>query len=228
VGEDAAVTSGRARSGFRNAGRASADVLAERPALDYLAAGLLVGLHLMLIRKTGSGDVLMWGDREVRKDVYMTFVAFITFVGGFGVLALSTYTAARGPRVGMLRSHAGRELRRTLLAGLTGPVVTAVVIIAVMSADVRDADKVGLRFVGEAAIFFGLVRLLRLGYVMRALITAHDQDQAAPEFTASPAPAPAFPVLPGSPAPPRQEYGAPATRRRPPARREAQRASQAT
>ncbi len=199
------------------------DYVAEWPQADYLVALLLTGAHVLFVREAGMGDVLTWGGREVRKDVFTSFIAFITFVGGFGVLALSIYTAARGARVGGLRSNSGRELRRTLRAGLTGPVVSALVLICVIAVDVKDADPVGIRYIAEGAIMLGLLRLGRLGYVLGGLITANDLDQARPLGNASPAPAPAFdggPKALSSDAS-RPEYGLPpakaAPRRRPPA-----------
>jgi hypothetical protein len=184
------------RSRIRTAPDRVLDLLAERPVVDYAIAAGLVGLHLLLIKKAGVGDVLSWGGREIRREVFTTFIGFITFAGGFAVLAVSTYTAARGARVKMLRTEAGRELRRTLLAGLAGPVLSSLALICVIAADVADEDKVGLRFVAEGAIVFAVVRLGRLAYVLKVLITVNDRDTSDSSYTAPPAPAPAFPVGP--------------------------------
>lgn len=165
------------------------DVVAERPVVDYAVAGVLVAAHLALVLRTGHGDVLSWADEARRKDVYTAFIGFITFIGGFGTLALSVYTAANGTRVSRIRSQAGRELRRSLLAALAAPVLVAVVLLVVVTLDTTRGDAGGTRFVAEAAIFFGLVRLVRLGLVLKSLIIADDLDRAEPARDAAPRPA---------------------------------------
>ncbi|MFF2385711.1 hypothetical protein [Streptomyces sp. NPDC058108] len=163
-----------------------ADWWAENLWIDYLVAASVVGTHVLVIRKTGSGDWLSWVDSSQRTDLYAAAAGVVSAIGGLSAIAISIYTAANGERLRAVRRHHQIGLRRSWRSLLQSTALVCSLLLAALALD-RAKDPISVRFVFELAMVFAGLRFARLIWLFDRMMHVSDADSAEPDPVATPA-----------------------------------------
>lgn len=157
----------------------------ESPWLDYVAAAVVVGAHLLVIEYAGHGDLLNWIDLSQRITVYGTGAAIISIVGGLNAIATSIYVAAEGNRARAVRALYHAELRTNWRALLIGVGLSATACLIAQIVDDPGAP-LSARVLFEVAMIFAALRFLRLVWLFDAILRVTNQDLADPARVEAP------------------------------------------
>lgn len=149
------------------------DKWAEHAWVDYLVAITVIGVHLLVIRGSGSGDWLTWIGTTQRTDMYAAATGAVSAIGGLSAIAI--YTTANGERLRTVRQQRHGELRRTWRSLLQGTALACVLILAAFSFD-RDKDPLSARFVFEYAMVFAALRFARFVWLFDRIMAVSDAD----------------------------------------------------
>lgn len=151
------------------------DKWAERAWIDYLVAMTVLGIHLLVIRASGSGDWLTWIGTTQRTDMYAAATGAVSAIGGLSAIAIAIYTTANGERLRTVRQQRHGELRRTWRSLLQGTALACALILAAFSLD-RDKDPLSARFIFEYAMFFAALRFARFVWLFDRIMAVSDAD----------------------------------------------------
>ncbi|WP_331722844.1 hypothetical protein OG848_47750 (plasmid) [Streptomyces canus] len=164
---------------------AIADRWAEHLWLDYLVAAGAVGAHVLVIRKSGSGDWLSWIDSSQRTDLYAAAAGTVSAIGGLSAIAISIYTAANGERLRAVRQHHQISLRRSWRSLLQGTALVCTLLLTALALD-RNKDPLSARFVFEFAMVFAALRFARLIWLFDRMMSVSDADSTEPAPVTTP------------------------------------------
>ncbi|MBU6530975.1 hypothetical protein AB0896_16350 [Streptomyces parvulus] len=162
-----------------------ADRWAEHLWIDYLVAALILGVHVLVIRATESGDWLSWIDSSQRTGLYAAAAGVVSAIGGLSAIAISIYTAANGERLRAVRRHHQDDLRRSWRSLLCSTALVCTLLLSALSLD-RDKDPVSARFIFEFAMSFAALRFSRLIWLFDSMMRVSDADSAEPDPVATP------------------------------------------
>ncbi|MFG2880655.1 hypothetical protein ACGFYU_37545 [Streptomyces sp. NPDC048337] len=151
------------------------DKWAERTWADYLVAVTVIGVHLLIIRESGSGDWLTWIGATQRTDMYAAATGAVSAIGGLSAIAIAIYTTANGERLRAVRQHRRGELRRTWRSLLQGTALACALTLAAFSLD-RDKDPLSARFIFEYAMVFAALRFGRFVWLFDKIMAVSDAD----------------------------------------------------
>ncbi|MFI5705518.1 hypothetical protein ACIA78_36455 [Streptomyces xanthochromogenes] len=161
------------------------DAWAERLWIDHLVAATAVGIHVLVIRLTGSGDWLQWIDSSQRTDLYAAAAGVVSAIGGLSAIAISIYTAANGERLRAVRRQHQGQLRRSWRSLLQGTAWCCLLLLAALSLD-REHEPLSVRFLSEYALAFAALRYPRLIWLFDRMMQVSDMDLAEPERSPAP------------------------------------------
>lgn len=155
-------------------GNESRFALSERPILDTLAALVVVLLHSLVISRFWL-DVWSDVDTSTRQLIFQTGAGVVAIVAALAAVGLAAGGA--GERGKSLRRLYGKELRRNWRALL---IVSAVAPTTVLGAQVVEANRGGAvaPYLFEFAVLWTALRLLRLTWMIDALMRAEELDAA--------------------------------------------------
>ncbi|MET7780068.1 hypothetical protein ABZT28_30660 [Streptomyces sp. NPDC005388] len=162
-----------------------ADRWAENLWIDYLVTAIVVCAHVLVVRKTGSGDWLSWIDSSQRTDLYAAAAGVVSAIGGLSAIAISIYTAANGERLRAVRRHHQTGLRRSWRSLLQSTALVCTLLLTALSLD-RDKDPASARFIFEFAMAFAALRFARLIWLFDRMMHVSDADSAEPDPVATP------------------------------------------
>lgn len=146
--------------------------LSERPIIDTIAAGVLATLHWLLISRWFDP----WGSitDDSRMVIYQTGAGVVAVVASLSAVGLATGGA--GERRQALRRLYGPELRRNWRAQLLLSVLGATACVVAMVGDGNDHGWAPYLF--EFALVWTVLRMLRLVWLIDALLALEDADSA--------------------------------------------------
>ncbi|MEU9255478.1 hypothetical protein AB0D66_26985 [Streptomyces sp. NPDC048270] len=160
------------------------DRWAVRAWVDHLAAVAAVGLHILLIRATGSGDWLTWIGATQRTDMYAAATGAVSALGGLSTIAIAIYTAGTGRRLRTVRRQHPGDLRRIWRSLLQGTALACALILTAFSLD-RDKDPLSARFIFEYAMAFAALRFARFVWLFDNIMAISDADLGEETATAA-------------------------------------------
>lgn len=163
------------------------DRWSEHPAVDNLAAGLVLGAHLLVVVTTRHGDLLGWSNVQERREIYTAASGVAAIIFGFSTVAANRYADASGQRMKVLRKRAGTALRRNWMAALATPLGLALLSVVLLALDTRPHGRVAVRWIFEAAFLLTLFRGLRLLWLFREMVGIQDAETSEPARAAAPA-----------------------------------------
>ncbi|MDJ0462983.1 hypothetical protein [Streptomyces sp. H27-C3] len=172
-----------------------------RPAVDWILALTVTGIHLTAVWITGGGDVLAWPDREQRIAVYTATATVAAVVGSFITAAVTLYAASTGERMRTLRTHPvqGPQFRRNWMSILSATLVVSGLCLLTIILDTKQRDPGGAHWLASVAIALGVARATRLVWLFGKIIIGGDIDLVDAALTPTrPAPTP-LPVPPRRP-----------------------------
>lgn len=73
--------------------------------LDWLWAFLFVGVHILIVWWTGSGDILAWNGGSSRGEFYAAIATTVGILFAVGTTAASLYATSDRPRIRWLREE---------------------------------------------------------------------------------------------------------------------------
>jgi hypothetical protein len=146
--------------------------------IDYVLTAAIVGIHILVITKTGHGDWLKWISSGQRVTIYGTGATIVSIIGGLSAVAVSVYLAAAGERARAVRRYYSVPLRRNWLALLSATVISAGLCLVAQALDVGK-DPHSARFIFEFAMALATFRFIRLIWIFNAMVTIADKDLAA-------------------------------------------------
>ncbi|MER5360066.1 hypothetical protein [Streptomyces sp. NPDC002785] len=153
--------------------------------IDYLLAALAVGIHVLVIRSTGSSDWLSWIDSSQRTDLYAAAAGVVSAIGGLSTIAVSLYTAANGERLRAVRAQHHEELRRSWRSLIQSTALCCLLLLISLSLD-REKDPLSCRFVFEYAMVFAALRFMRLIWLFDHMMQVSDADLVGDDQAAVP------------------------------------------
>ncbi|WP_338898417.1 hypothetical protein WBG99_24830 [Streptomyces sp. TG1A-60] len=169
-----------------------------RPAVDWVLALTVTGVHVAVVQIAGAGDVLAWPDREQRIAAYTATATVAAVVGSFITAAVTLYAASTGQRMRTLRTHPvqGPQFRRNWMSILSATLVISGLCLLAIILDTTQRDPGGTHWLAEVAIALGVARATRLVWLFGKVIAGGDIDLADVALTPSGSP-PTPPPVPG-------------------------------
>lgn len=161
---------------MRAALRRLSDFWSEHPGVDWALVLIVLASHwLSQVAFSHDFSPLADLDRDRRKDIYTTTASVAALVGGFGTAAIAQYVSASGRGILQLRRWFGEKLRKNWSSILTGMLVISGGCLIGLIMDNSQRGGV-LIWWGEAILFLGFFRSLRLVWLFNLLIRVADRD----------------------------------------------------
>jgi hypothetical protein len=154
--------------------------------MDTALASVAVGVHVLVIRLTRSGDWLTWIGSSQRTDLYAAAAGVVSAIGGLSAIAISVYTAANGERLREVRRAHQLQLRRSWRSLLQGTALCCVLLLVALALD-RERDPLSARFICEFAMAFACLRYPRLIWLFDKMMQVTDADLIEPSRAPAPA-----------------------------------------
>lgn len=163
--------------------------VSEHPSGEFVAAGILVGIHYLIARRYEGGNWLSWIGPNQRVGVYGTAAGVISLLGGLCAIGVSVMLSGEGDRAKAVRRLYGSVLRRTWVGLLAATFVAAMLCVVAQTMDGRHASGPTIgRWFFEYAVVLSMFAFARLIWLLNALMKVADQDltdvprQAAPRL----------------------------------------------
>lgn len=158
---------------------------------DLLIAGFVVGIHALVVWRTGRFDVLSWSEAADRRGVYSAFAVVVSLTGALSGVAVSQLGSAKGPRAKALKRDVGKDLARSWRSIYVGSMGAALLAIIALMLDSTKAIPAGQSPVGhnalvaqwifEFAIVYATMRFTRLTAIFEPMISAFAKDDVDPD-----------------------------------------------
>lgn len=159
------------------------DALSERPSLDWLVAGVVVGIHATVVTHANRFDPLASLSSDDRVDLYGTAINPVAILVGFTLAALAFSYSSEGRRAALVRDRGHRALRRTWLSAVSGPLLAVGILLGAQVAE-RNGSSTA-RWAAELALVAIAARTVRFVWLLRNVLDLHHLDESDP---ARPAP----------------------------------------
>lgn len=147
----------------------------DHPSVDFIAAGTVVAIHVVVASEGGSGDVLAWIDSKQRLTLYAAGAGVVAVIGGLAAISLALYQSTDGERSRALRRHYGEVMRRNWRGLLIVTGLASALCLVAIAID-RRADPLSGRFVFEFGIALWAARFVRLVWLLDRLLALVDKD----------------------------------------------------
>lgn len=152
---------------------------------DVCVAGVVVGIHGIVVWQTGRYDLLSWVGASDRRGAYSAFAVVVSLTGAFGGVAISQLGSAKGPRAKALKKLVGRDLARSWRSIYVGSLGAALVAIVALMLDsttpIPGHNAAVARWAFEVAIVFSVMRFARVAALFEPMINAFAKDDADPD-----------------------------------------------
>jgi hypothetical protein len=159
----------------RRSMNAAAEWLSIRTGFDFVWAGIILAIHMVIIKRFQIGDVFTWVRLDRRTDLYALAAVTVITLSGLAAISLAVYQSAAGHRSRAILILHGRELRRNWRGLLVMAVVSSGLIFLAILLDMVG-DRLKVRFIVEYAIALAVVRFGRLVWVFDRIVAVDDKD----------------------------------------------------
>lgn len=152
---------------------------------DLAIAAVVVGIHGIVVWRTGRYDLLSWVEASDRRGAYSAFAVVVSLTGAFGGVAISQLGSAKGPRAKALKKQVGTDLARSWRAIYVGSLGAALIAILALLLDSTTPgpghNTAVARWAFEFAVAFAVMRFARVAALFEPMITAFAKDDADPD-----------------------------------------------
>lgn len=152
---------------------------------DICVAGVAVGIHGIVVWRTGRYDLLDWVGASDRRGAYSAFAVVVSLTGAFGGVAISQLGSAKGPRATALKKLVGQDLARSWRSIYVGSLSAALIAICALILDsttpVPGHNAAVARWAFEVAVVFAVMRFARVAALFEPMIAAFAKDDADPD-----------------------------------------------
>ncbi len=152
------------------------DALSERPSLDWLVAGVVVGIHAVVVTHANRFDPLASLSSDDRVDLYGTAINPVAILVGFTLAALAFSYSSDGRRTALVRSRGHRALRRTWLGTISGPLLVVAILLCAQVAE-RQGETAA-RWAAEVAFVAVAARAARFVWLLAQLLDLRQRPQS--------------------------------------------------
>jgi uncharacterized membrane protein len=158
---------------------------------DLALAGLVLGLHIVLVLTLPLTDVLGLAAPADRRSAYSSTAIVVSLLGSFSAVAISQLSSAKGARADALRRQSAEDLARNwrsvFRVGMGAAMVAIVCLLVDPSRDVVSWVPVVARWTFEFCVFLATVKFFRLSALFYEVITLATRSTAEAEDALEPA-----------------------------------------
>ena len=149
--------------------------------LDYLIAGLPVGLYYVGVVSWSWLDVFSWAAPTDRRSVYSAAAVVVSLLGSFSSVAIGQLSSARGERADLLRRAGGRDLSRNWRSVFRAALLCALVALGALLVDPSSPDSAGcvsmaFRWLFQVSLALAVVRFVRLSALFVDVLDVASSD----------------------------------------------------
>jgi hypothetical protein len=176
--------------------------------LDYVVAGLLLGVHVIAIQRWQWLDVFDSALPQDRRAVYSAAAVVVSLLGSFSAVAIGQLSSAKGERADLLREVGGADLARNWRSIFRSAMMCALIALSAllldpsMAAAASPADQlhwnvivpISVRWLFEASLILMIVRFMRLSalFVEVLGIASMGDSNVSDELAGPPTPTPGW------------------------------------
>jgi hypothetical protein len=151
--------------------------------LDWAAAGLMIGVHVVLILRVPGFDFFAYADLGERRGLYSSSAVVVSLLGAFSGVVIGQASSGKGSRITALKKHGAAILADNWRGIYLAAIFAALTALACLLVDVQNAGvappvPLAVRWIFEFALIACGIKFLRLTAIFHPIIESAALDDA--------------------------------------------------